>query len=206
MKYAAVKRAYNVLSPAYDLLFDRIFYPGRVAAVSRLRIAPGQRVLEIGIGTGLNLPLYPAYCRLVGIDLSRQMLRKAREKVAELGLTNVRLLLMDATRLSFADNAFDHVLGTYVISAVPDPVQVLREARRVCRSGGTIVILNHFKSENRVLGAFEELVAPITTRLGLFKPDLALGPLLEQAGLTPDQVQRVHGLNGWRLVPCINRK
>jgi phosphatidylethanolamine/phosphatidyl-N-methylethanolamine N-methyltransferase len=206
MKYAAVKRAYDLLSPAYDLIFDRIFYPGRVAAVSRLRIRPGQRVLEVGIGTGLNLPLYPAHCRLVGIDLSRQMLRKAQERVTALGLANVRLLVMDATRLSFAENTFDHVLGTYVISAVPEPVQVLREARRVCRSGGSIVILNHFKSENPVLGAFEGLVSPITTRLGLFKPDLALGPLLEQAGLIPDQVQHISGLNGWRLVPCINRK
>lgn len=206
MKYAAVKRAYDVISPAYDLLFDRIFHRGRVAAVSRMRIAPGQRVLEIGIGTGLNLPLYPSHCHLVGIDLSRQMLRKAQEKVEELGLANVTLIVMDGTRLTFADDAFDHVLATYVISAVPDPVQVLREARRVCRPGGAIVMLNHFKSENPVMGAFEELVAPITTRLGLFKPDLALTPLLEQAGLIPDQVQRVNALNGWRLVRCINRK
>ena len=206
MKYAAVKRAYDVISPAYDLLFDRIFHPGRVAAVSLMRIAPGQRVLEIGIGTGLNLPLYPRHCHLVGIDLSRQMLRKAQGKVEELGLANVTLLMMDATRLTFADDAFDHVLATYVISAVPDPVQVLREARRVCRPGGAIVMLNHFKSENPLMGAFEELVAPITTMLGLFKPDLALSPLLEQAGLIPDQVQRVNALNGWRLVRCINRK
>ncbi|MEK7879081.1 MAG: methyltransferase domain-containing protein, partial [candidate division NC10 bacterium] len=172
MKYAAVKRAYDVISPAYDLLFDRIFHRGRVAAVSRMRIAPGQRVLEIGIGTGLNLPLYPSDCHLVGIDLSRQMLRKAQEKVEELGLANVALIVMDATRLTFADDTFDHVLATYVISAVPDPVQALREARRGCRPGGAIVMLNHFKSENPVMGAFEELVAPITTRLGLFKPDL----------------------------------
>lgn len=206
MKYAAVKRAYDVISPAYDFLFDRIFQPGRVAAVSLMRLAPSQRVLEVGIGTGLNLPLYPRHCHLVGIDLSRQMLRKAQERVLELGLANVTLLVMDATRLTFADDAFDHVLATYVISAVPDPVQVLREARRVCRPGGSIVMLNHFKSENRVLGAFEELVAPITTKLGLFKPDLALSPLLEQAGLIADQVQRINGLNGWRLVRCITRK
>ena len=206
MKYAAVKRAYDVISPAYDLLFDRIFHPGRVAAVSLMRIAPGQRVLEIGIGTGLNLPLYPRHCHLVGIDLSRQMLRKAHEKVEELGLADVTLLVMDATRLTFADDAFDHVLATYVISAVPDPVQVLREARRVCRPGGSIVMLSHFKSENPFVGAFEELVAPLTTKLGLFKPDLALSPLLEQVGLIPDQVQRVNVLNGWRLVRCINRE
>ena len=205
MEYAAVKRAYDVISPAYDFLFDRIFHRGRVAAVSLMRITPGQRVLEIGIGTGLNLPLYPRHCHLVGIDLSGQMLRKAQAKVDELGLANVALMVMDATRLTFADNAFDHILATYVISAVPDPVQVLREARRVCRPGGTIVMLNHFKSENPVLGAFEELVAPLTTKLGLFKPDLALTPLLEQAGLIPDQVQRVNALNGWRLVRCINR-
>ncbi len=201
-----VRRAYDFYSPIYDFLFKKIFEPGRIAAVRLLGSPPRGRVLEVGIGTGLNLPFYPPGIDLVGIDLSEGMLKKAQEKVESLRMERVTLKVMDASALDFGDAEFDATLATYVISAVPDPVQALREARRVCRPGGAIVMLNHFKSENPVMGAFEELVAPITTMLGLFKPDLALTPLLEQAGLIPDQVQRVNTLNGWRLVRCINRK
>jgi len=86
-----VKRAYKLYAPAYDFVFDWIFHPGREAAINLLDIRDGGRVLEVGIGTGLNLPLYPANCRIVGIDLSEEMLGKAREKVVELGLDNVTI-------------------------------------------------------------------------------------------------------------------
>jgi len=120
-------------------------------------------------------------------------------------MTNVTLAVMDASSLQFPDDTFDHVLATYVISAVPDPVTTLREIRRVCKNNGHIVILNHFKSEHRLIGALEELVAPLCTPLG-FKTDLTLRPLLEKARLTSEQVHRVNLLNGWRLVRCINTK
>ena len=203
LEYKQIRRAYAVMSPMYDLLFDKIFHPGRVAAVQLLGTKPNDLMLEVGIGTGLNLPLYPRHCRLVGIDLSRQMLKKAEEKVREYGMNNVVLKVMDASKLEFPDQHFDHVLATYVISAVPEPVQVLREIKRVCKKGGHIVILNHFKSENRVIGAFEELVAPLCSQLG-FKTDLKLMPLLREASLRTEQLHRVNLLNGWRLVRCIN--
>ena len=203
LEYKQIKRAYAVMSPMYDLLFDKIFHPGRVAAVQLLGVKPNDLMLEVGIGTGLNLPLYPTDCRLVGIDLSHQMLKKAREKVREYEMKNVTLKVMDASKLEFPDEHFDHVLATYVISAVPEPVQVLREIKRVCKKKGHIVILNHFKSENRVIGAFEELMAPLCSQLG-FKTDLKLTPLLKEAGLTTEQLHRVNLLNGWRLVRCIN--
>jgi len=205
LDYKQIKRAYAIMSPMYDLLFDKIFHPGRVAAVQLLGIKPNELVLEVGIGTGLNLPLYPRTCRLVGIDFSRQMLKKAEEKVREYGMENVTLKVMDASRMEFPDEHFDHVLATYVISAVPEPVRVLREIKRVCKKKGHIVILNHFKSENPVIGAFEELVAPLCTQLG-FKSDLKLMPLLKEAKLTTEQLHRVNLLNGWRLVRCINHE
>jgi len=201
-----VQRAYAAVSPFYDLLFDRIFYPGRVDAVKLLGVSPGNRILEVGIGTGLNLPLYPHHHQLVGIDLSAQMLRKARERVRELHVTHVHLAVMDAMRLAFKDNSFDHVLATYVISVVPDPIQVLREIMRVCRPKGRIVILNHFKSDHPVMGRLERLMAPLITRTGLFRPDLQLSPLLEKVNLVPDQIHRVNLLSGWRLLRCINSK
>lgn len=200
-----VRRAYAFFSPVYDLLFDKIFYPGRVEAIRHLAIQPNDRILEVGIGTGLNLPLYPSHCHLTGIDLSVEMLRKARDKVAEQDMRNVVIRVMDATAMDLPDNEFDRVLATYVISAVPNPLGVLREMKRVCRPGGTIVILNHFKSQHAVIGAMEDALAPLCARLG-FKTNLALEPLLQAAELTPEVNTRVNLMNGWRLVKCINRK
>lgn len=202
----SVLRAYEVVSPVYDLIFDRIFHPGRVSAIRLLEIQPDSRVLEVGIGTGLNLPLYPRYGSLTGVDLSQKMLRKAQGRVKDLAMEQVKLLVMDAMNLAFPDDTFDRVLATYVISVVPDPVQALTEIRRVCKPDGHIVLLNHFKSDHPVVGTLEEWVAPITTRLGLFTLDLKLIPLLEQSRLIPDQIHRANILNGWRLVRCINQK
>ena len=198
-----VQRAYELYAPIYDFIFDWIFAPGRAAAVRQLGLQPNDVTLEVGIGTGLNLPLYPPAARLIGIDLSQEMLDKAVERVQTLAMPNVTLKVMDATALDFGDNEFDKALATYTISAVPDPVAVLREMRRVVKPGGVIVILNHFRSERKFAGHLEDLVAPVCTRLG-WKSNLAMNPLLAQVGLTPEQVTKVNLLNGWRLVRCVN--
>jgi phosphatidylethanolamine/phosphatidyl-N-methylethanolamine N-methyltransferase len=203
MDYETIKRAYAILSPVYDFLFDKIFYPGRVAAVDLLEIQSGSRVLEVGVGTGLNLPLYPRDAHITGVDISEEMLKKARERVTQFGMTNTELLVMDGSKLEFADNSFDRVIATYVISAVPDPVKTLLEMRRVCKPSGHLVILNHFKSENPVIGMFERLLAPVCTKIG-FNTELKLMPLLERVALCPEQLHRVNLMNGWRLVRCIN--
>jgi phosphatidylethanolamine/phosphatidyl-N-methylethanolamine N-methyltransferase len=200
-----VERAYELYAPVYDFIFDWIFAPGRAAAVRQLRIAPTDSVVEVGVGTGLNLPLYPPTCRLTGIDLSQEMLDKAIERCDELAMPNVTLKVMDATSLDFGDNEFDKAVATYTISAVPDPVAVLREMRRVVKPDGMLVILNHFRSERRVTGWVEDLVAPVCTRLG-WKSNLALRPLLAEVGLTAETLAQVNLFNGWRLVTCINRK
>jgi phosphatidylethanolamine/phosphatidyl-N-methylethanolamine N-methyltransferase len=200
-----VKRAYKLYAPAYDLVFDWIFHPGREAAVRLCDIRSGHHVLEVGIGTGLNLPLYPKWSRITGIDLSEEMLRKAQERVRDLGQTNVTLRPMDATVMDFRENEFDSALATYTISAVPDPVGVLREMQRVVKPGGSIVVLNHFRSDRRVVGRIEDLVAPVCTRLG-WKSNLLLEPLLARVGLEPEISTKVNLFNGWRLIKCTNRK
>ena len=200
-----VQRAYELYAPVYDLLFDWIFAPGRSSAIKHLGIAPNDSVLEVGIGTGLNLPLYPTACRLTGIDLSQEMLDKAVERVQTLTMPNVRLKVMDATCMDLADDEFDKALATYTISAVPDPVAVLREMKRVVKPGGTIVILNHFRSKNPLVGWAEDRVAPLCTWLG-WKSNLALKPLLQRVGLVPEIVVKVNMFDGWRLVKCTNRK
>lgn len=203
MDYKTIKRAYAILSPVYDFLFDKVFYPGRVAAIDLLEIQPNSRVLEVGVGTGLNLPLYPRECDVTGVDISEEMLRKAQERVRTLGMTNTKLLVMDGSKLDFPDNSFDRVIATYVISAVPDPVKTLLEMRRVCKPSGHLVILNHFKSDNAIIGMFEKLLAPVCTKIG-FDTELKLMPLLERVALAPEQLHRVNLMNGWRLVRCIN--
>jgi phosphatidylethanolamine/phosphatidyl-N-methylethanolamine N-methyltransferase len=200
-----VRRAYDFYSPVYDFLFKKIFEPCRIAAVRLLGKAPRGRILEVGIGTGLNLPFYPPGTHLVGIDLSEGMLRKAEEKVQDLRIENLVLKVMDAAAMDFADDEFDATLATYVISAVPDPVAVLREMRRVTKPGGTIVILNHFRSKNPVMRRIEDALAPVCAHLG-WKTNLALTPLLESVGLTPEVTRRVNFLRGWHLVKCLNRK
>jgi len=200
-----VQRAYELYAPVYDFIFDWIFAPGRTAAVKLLDLERSDSVLEVGIGTGLNLPLYPWACQLTGIDLSQEMLDKAVERVQTLAMPNVTLKVMDATSLDFGDNEFDKVVATYTISAVPDPVAVLKEMRRVVKPDGIIVILNHFRSDRRLTGWIEDLLAPVCTRLG-WKSNLPLAPLLEQVGLVAASITQVNMFDGWRLVKCVNRK
>ena len=199
---AFVARVYENLAWAYDLTFGPALHPGRIDAIRRMGIKPGDRVLEVGVGTGINAALYPKECSVTGIDLSGPMLEKARDRIARKGVHNVRLLQMDAANLKFADDTFDIVYAPYVISVVPDPVAVTREMLRVCRPGGRIVILNHFRSRNRMGAWLERLIAPAAKYLG-FKSDLDLPAFLVQADLKPLSIQKVNVPRIWSLVTCV---
>src|SRR3979409_808917 len=161
-----VARVYENIAWFYDLTFGPALHPGRVDAIERMAIKPGDRVLEVGVGTGINVALYPSDCAVTGIDFSSSMLEKAHDRIARKGVRNVRLLQMDAQSMTFADNSFDIVYAPYVISVVPDPVAVTREMYRVCRPGGKIIILNHFRSKSRVGAWPERMVGPFNLSLG----------------------------------------
>src|SRR6266540_5719286 len=197
-----VTRVYEKLASVYDFTFGPVLHPGRVDAIERMGIRPGDRVLEVGVGTGINAALYPSDCSVTGVDFSSSMLEKARERVARKGVRNVRLLRMDAADMKFADDSFDIVYAPYVISVVPDPVAVTREMHRVCRPGGRIVILNHFRSKARVGAWMERIIAPFTKYLG-FKSDLDLPAFLVQANLKPVSIEKVNIPRIWSLVTCI---
>src|SRR5215218_4196041 len=196
-----VERVYEKLASVYDLTFGPTLHPGRLVARDRMNIQANDRILEVGVGTGINTSLYPRNCHITGIDLSYSMLEKARDRVKREGLRNVRLLEMDAARLTFADNSFDIVYAPYLVSVVPDPVQVVREMRRVCRPGGKIIILNHFRSANPILSRMERAISPFTVHIG-FKSDLDLPGFLAQADLQPISIVKVNHPRIWSLVTC----
>ena len=196
-----VAGVYQKLASVYDLTFGPTLHPGRLVAIDRMAIRPGDQVLEVGVGTGINTSLYPTTCHVTGIDFSASMLEKARERVAREGLQNVRLFEMDAANLTFADNSFDIVYAPYLVSVVPDPIQVVREMRRVCRPGGRIIVLNHFRSANRVLSYLERAISPFTVHIG-FKSDLDLPGFLAQAELEPISIEKVNIPRIWSLVTC----
>ena len=197
-----VAKVYENLAWTYDFTMGPALHAGRLQAIQGMGIKPGDRVLEVGVGTGINALLYPADCDVTGIDLSESMLEKARQRVAKKGLRNVRLLEMDAANLTFADNSFDIVYAPYLISVVPDPVAVVREMCRVCRPGGRVVVLNHFRSANPLMAWVERLISPFTVHIG-FKSDLDLPAFLAQAELKPVSIDKVNIPRIWSLITCI---
>jgi phosphatidylethanolamine/phosphatidyl-N-methylethanolamine N-methyltransferase len=173
---SAVEKAYARWAPVYDLVFGKVFEAGRKASIAAAERVGG-RILEVGVGTGISLPDYARTNRLVGIDISAPMLRKAQERVAQYRLSNVdALAVMDAKHLAFPDDAFDVIVAQYVITAVPDPEATLDEFARVLKPGGEIILVNHIGAEGGTRRAFELAFAPVARRLG-WRPEFPWGRL-----------------------------
>jgi len=200
-----VEKVYNFYSGIYDSVFGRVFQSGREIAPALLDLSPGDRLLEVGIGTGLCLPLLPRTIEITGVDLSQKMLDKAHDRVKALGFKHVDLIKMDATRLQFPDATFDRVLAAYFISTVPDPVAVVKEMKRVCKPGGYLVFLNHFLSDNKFLAVLERLYSPLCYRIG-FRTDLNLYRLMQDTGLAIETMEYIDFMGHWKAVRCVNPK
>ena len=180
-----LNKAYARWAPVYDRVFGPVFARGRIAAIAAAEQIGG-RILEVGVGTGISLPDYSRANRLVGVDYSEPMLRKAHERVRAQKLDNVEgLAVMDGTRLGFPDNAFDVVVAQYVITAVPDPEGTLDEFARVLRPGGEIILINHIGAEVGLRRAFEFAFAPVAARLG-WRPEFPFARLARWADNTVD--------------------
>jgi phosphatidylethanolamine/phosphatidyl-N-methylethanolamine N-methyltransferase len=194
-----VVKVYGVLARVYDDFFDWALGPGRRHAVAQLMPRAGERILEVGVGTGLSLPLYPVGCDVVGIDISGPMLARARARLEGLDHASVLLAHMDARKIVYEDGHFDKVLAPYVISVVPDPAKVMAEIVRVCRPGGTVIVVNHFQSAFPPLAALEHLVTPLSTWVG-FRMDLPIVAVTRTPGLQLIRKKRVNLFGLWHML------
>ena len=199
-------RTYRLFSGSYDIVFGPVFHPGRKEAVGIANDRPGQRILEVGVGTGLSLPHFRADSRVTGIDVSEEMLAKARRRAERLRLAHVEgLHVMDAENLDFPDSSFDAVLALYVASVVPNPARFAAEMRRVCIPRGSIVVVNHFTSENLLARFMEKRLARVARHIG-FHADFPLDAFRRDSRLSIREVRPSNLFGYWKLLRCDNEK
>ncbi len=188
MSREGVAKSYDRLAPVYDWLFGPVFRKGRAEAIQAAERAAGKGgyILEIGVGTGISLPFYSRETRLVGADISEDMLKVARKRVETLGLTNVESIEVgDAENLRFDDASFDVVVAQFVVSAVPNPQKALDEFARVVKPGGEIVIATRQGAERGLRKSVEKTLMPVTTKLG-WRTDFPFALFTDWAAERPD--------------------
>lgn len=205
MDIEAIQKSYRRYAASYDVCFGAVFQPGRRAVIERLSCRPGDRVLEVGVGTGLSLPMYPKSVHVTGIDLSTDMLERARRRRTRMKLPNVDLFEMDAEDMRFEDSSFDKVVAMYVASVVPHPDRLVEEMRRVCKPDGELFIVNHFRSQHSMLATGERLLAPLSKALG-FRPDFDLEQFLADTNLDVVEREPVNFMGYWTFLRARNNK
>jgi phosphatidylethanolamine/phosphatidyl-N-methylethanolamine N-methyltransferase len=205
MQEHSTKKIYDLQSLFYDATFGRLVKRRIERAVNHMNIADTDVVLDLGIGTGASLNFYPNRGRIIGIDLSNGMLRECRKRIRERGLEHATVFQANALQLPFADNSFDHVFISHVITVVSDPYILVREAQRVCKGGARIVIVNHFQSTNRFIAMVEKWLCPLCTKLG-WRSDLALQDLIRRTGVEIDYRFKLESIDLWETVVMTNNK
>lgn len=205
MKTEDIQRIYSNYSNFYDFIFRQFFVPRQKHVIDQMDIKPNDKILDVGVGTGLSLPLYPEYCHVTGIDLSDAMLNKAHKKINKYALKNITLKQMDAMDIQFGDNAFDQVIATFVISVVPDPIRVISEMKRVCKKDCNLIIINHFQSSNKFMAKFEDWVNPICRKIG-WRTDLDLDDLIYESNLHVNSKYKMNKFDLWKVVMATNNK
>ena len=205
MQESSTRIIYDVQSMFYDATFGRLVKRRIERAINHMNISETDRVLDLGIGTGASLSFYPNRGRIIGVDLSSGMLREARKKIRERELDHATVFQANALELPFADNTFDHVFISHVISVVSDPYMLVQEAQRVAKADARIVILNHFQSTNRLVALIEKWASPLCTKLG-WRSDLALQDLIRRTGVEVDYRYKLESIDLWETVVLTNNK
>ena len=196
-------KIYSLYSHFYDSLFGTLLNPGRLAARKLMDIQPGERVLEVGIGTGISLPLYPSNVEVVGIDISQDMIKQAGDKKQRMGYNNVKLCITDASEMGFKNNYFDKVIASHSITVIPKPFETLKEIKRVCKENAEFFFLNYSGSDDNVIARIEKAWSPIRSRLGLGKA-IDLEGLLHNANFKIDFKDRVNIFKLCKIIKCRN--
>jgi phosphatidylethanolamine/phosphatidyl-N-methylethanolamine N-methyltransferase len=206
MQEPSTRKIYDVQSSFYDLTFGKLVAKRISKAVrEHLNINPGDVVLDLGIGTGAALEYYPNRGKVIGVDLSPGMLQQCVRRIKANGFANATVFQGNALELPFEDSSFDHIFMSHVISVVSDPVKLLREAMRVAKPGARIVIVNHFRSANPVIGWFEVVLSPLFSKIG-WRSDLALQDLIRETGIEVDYRFKLESIDLWETVVIRNTK
>lgn len=205
MQKAEIQKIYSRYSGFYDILFSQFFYPRIRLGLEKIGIKAGERIIEVGVGTGLSLSLYPESCKVVGIDITRRMLEKAKAKKEKFGLDHVDLFEMDGENICFGDDSFDHAVLPFVISVVPSIERLMAEVKRVTKKGGKIIIINHLCAKLSFFSRMEKLLSPVFMKLG-WKTGLSVDVLSNHCNLSIDEITKKHKLDPWFILHATNRK
>ncbi len=185
----SIQQTYDRFSAGYDFIFKPWLKSGIEKAIQTLCPPPGAHILEIGIGTGLSLDYYPENVYLTAFDYSHGMLRESKKKLAQKHGFKASLMQMDVHKMAFADNSFDYILSAYVLTVVENPEKAVKEIFRIARPGARVVLINHLRSDNLLMGAIEDFFHPIFSGIGLFTLDRDLLGILKDCGAENIEVE-----------------
>ena len=205
MHKAEIQKIYSRYSRFYDIIFEQFFYPRIRLGLEKIGIQSGDRIIEVGVGTGFSLSLYPETCQVVGIDITRRMLERAKAKKEKLGLSHIDLFEMDGENICFDDDSFDHAVLPFVISVVPNLERLMAEIKRVTKKGGKIIIMNHLCTKISWLSRMEEMLSPFFMKLG-WNAGLSIDMLSNHCNIHIEEVSRKHKLDPWFILHATNRK
>ncbi len=207
MDQNSIIKSYKRVSSIYDYTFGKVFKPGQKTLIEKMNCNDNDSVLEIGIGTGSSLQYYPQKTKVVGIDISPDMLKIADKKIKDNNSNNKTIAMMNGEELCFSDNTFDKVVAMYVISVTHNPERLIHEMKRVCKEDGDIFIVNHFScdTDNLFVRAFEKALMPVSKILG-WKPYFPYTEFNKYANLDVQEISKVNIFDYWNIIHASNNK
>jgi len=201
----SIIKSYKRVSSFYDYTFGQVFRPGQKKLVSMMNCSENDKVLEIGIGTGTSFKYYPSETSVTGIDISPDMLEKAKKNIKNLNLSKKNVLMMNGEQLTFEDDSFDKVVGMYVVSVTQNPELLIKEMKRVCKPNGDIYLVNHFSfdTDSKIMKLIEKGLMPVSKYLG-WRPYFPFSEFNSYAKLNVQSISKVNLFDYWGIIHAIN--